>query len=137
MKIIKHKTPTEESFLLWIKGHPESFHSLDERRFYQFAHCIFSYSAKKWLEKSYFKSRILKIKPDFLLNYIDEFYNRLCIIKEYRKSWTLTGITTCLDGDGYVQRQVIDNEIMEVAITRDEFEMHGITTKEFKNRIKN
>ena len=136
MKTIRRKTPTEESFLLWINGHPESFHSLDEQKFYQFAKCIFSYGARKWLDKSYFKSRILEIRPYFQLDNIDEFYNRLLILKKYKESYKLERVTNFLDGSGYVQRQVICNEIREVIITREEFENGGITTKEFKNRIK-
>ena len=46
LTIIRHKTPTEECFLEWMTNHPESFHELDERRFYQFANCVFSYNAK-------------------------------------------------------------------------------------------
>lgn|GEM_PF-1861016 len=135
MKIIKHKTPTEECFIFWIKNHPESFHSLDERRFYQFAHCVFSYNSKKWLNKEYFKKRILELKPHFQMNNIDEFYNRLLILKNYNESWKLGYVTTILDEEGYIQRQVIDNEIREVSITKDEYNHNGISKKDFINRL--
>ena len=66
---------------------------------------------------------------------IDEFYNRLLILKKYNESWRLDRITTCLDGEGYVQRQVIDNEIIEVIITEKEYNHNGITEKEFRSRM--
>ena len=135
MRIIKHKTPTEECFLSWLNNNPESFHELDERIFYQFAHCVFSYRTKKWLNKEYFKKRILELKPHFQMSNIDEFYNRLLILKKYNESWRLDSITTCLEGDGFVQRQVINNEIKEVIITKEEYNHNGITKKEFESRM--
>lgn len=135
MKIIRHKTPTEECFLTWMNSHPESFHALDEKLFYQFAQCIFSYRAKNWLNKTYFKSRILEINPRFLLENIDEFYNRLLIIKNFNDSWRLNTITTCDYGDGFIQRQVVNNRVEEVAITESEYNGGGLTTKEFKERL--
>lgn len=65
MKIIRHRTPTEECFLVWINNYPETFHVLSEKNFYQFAHCVFSYRSIKWLDKNYFKTRILELKPHF------------------------------------------------------------------------
>lgn len=135
MKIIKHKTPTEECFLSWITNYPESFHELDEQRFYQFAHCVFSYNSKKWLGKKYFRERILKLKPNFQIKKIDEFCNRLLILKKYNESCKLDCITTISDGDGYIQRQVINNAIREVIITEDEYNHNGISEKEFINRL--
>ena len=105
MTIIRHKTPTEECFLEWMTNHPESFHELDERRFYQFANCVFSYNAKSWLNSEYFRKRILEIKPYFKKKYIDEFYNRLLILKKYNEVRKLDCITIVLDGDKYIQRQ--------------------------------
>ena len=73
LTIIRHKTPTEECFLEWMTNHPESFHELDERRFYQFANCVFSYNAKSWLNSEYFRKRIwynlirLKRQKDLIL----------------------------------------------------------------------
>ena len=135
LKIIRHKTPTEECFLSWITNHPESFHELDERRFYQFTHCVFSYNAKSWLNKEYFRKRILELKPNFQINNIDEFYNRLLILKKYNESWKLDCITTILDDDGYIQRHIINNAIREVIITEDEYNHNGISKKEFINRL--
>ena len=135
MKTIRHKTPTEECFLSWMTNYPESFHELDERRFYRFAHCIFSYNAKKWLDEEYFRKKILELKPHFKMNNIDEFYNRLLILKKYNESLKLNCITMISDGDGYIQRQVIDNEIREVTITKDECSHSGISEKEFVNRL--
>lgn len=135
MKMIRHKTPTEECFLTWMNNHPESFHGLDERLFYQFAQCIFSYRAKKWLNKSYFKHRILEIKPTFLLENIDEFYKRLLIIKNFNDNWKLNTVTDCEYGDGFIQRQVVNNKIEEVVITESEYNRGGLTTKEFKKRL--
>ncbi len=105
MTIIRHKTPTEECFLEWMTNHPESFHELDERRFYQFANCVFSYNAKSLLNSEYFRKRILEIKPYFQKKYIDEFYNRLLILKKYNEVRKLDCITIVLDGDKYIQRQ--------------------------------
>lgn len=135
MKIIRHKTPTEECFLVWMNNHPESFHALDEQLFYQFAQCIFSYGATKWLNKSYFKHRILEINPKFLLENIDEFYNRLLTIKNFNDNWKLNTITTCEYGEGFIQRQVVNNRIEEVVITEIEYNCGGLTTKEFKKRL--
>lgn len=135
MKIIRHKTPTEECFLSWINNYPESFHELDERRFYKFARCLFSYNAKKWLNKEYFRKRILELKPNFEIINIDNFYNRLLILKDCNESCKLDCITTILDGDRYIQRQVINNEIREVIITEDEYKHNGISKKEFINKL--
>lgn len=71
------------------------------------------------------------------MNNIDEFYNRLLILKNYNESWKLEYITTILDEEGYIQRQVIDNEIREVIITKDEYNHNGISKKDFINRLNN
>lgn len=136
MKLTRHKTPTEESFILWMSNNPESFHELDEKRFYQFARCIFSYSATKWLEKEYFKERILKLTPSFKINNIDIFYSRLVILQEYHEAWKINSIAQYIEGNGYTQRQVIDNEIVEVPITEEEYKNNGICLKEFRDRLK-
>lgn len=135
MTVIRHKTPTEECFLLWMNNHPESYHSLGERLFYQFAQCVFSYRVKKWLNKSYFKHRILEINPKFLPENIDEFYNRLLIIKNFNDNLKLNAVTTSEYGDGFIQRQVVNNRIEEVVITPSEYNRGGLNTKEFKKRL--
>ena len=135
MKNIRHKTPTEESFLIWMSNYPESFHDLDDQRFYRFARCIFSYNAKRWLNKEYFTKRILELNPNFQLDNIDEFYKQILISKKYNESTKLDCIGIDLNGDGYVQRQFINNEINEVTITKDEFFNKGISKKEFVARL--
>lgn len=136
MQNIRHKTPTEESFVVWMGNYPETFHALGERLFYQFAHCVFSYGAKKWLDKSYFKRRILKINPNFNLENIDVFYNRLLILRDYNDSYRLESITTSDHNDGFVQRQVIDDKIESVVITESEFLSGGLNKKDFMERLK-
>ena len=96
---------------------------------------MFSYNSKKWLNKEYFKKRILELKPHFQINNIDEFYNRLLILKNYNEPWKSGYITTILDEEGYIQRQVIDNEIREVSITKDEYNHNGISKKDFISRL--
>lgn len=51
IKIIRHKTPTEECFVSWIRNYREGYHPCDEKRFYQFVHCIFSYNSTSWLKR--------------------------------------------------------------------------------------
>lgn len=135
MTIIRHKTPTEECFLSWLNNYPESFHPKDEQIFYEFAHCIFSYNVKNWLDKDYFSKKILELKPNFQIDNIDKFYNRLLILKEYNEFQKLPLISIITENDGFVQRQVINNKIREVAITEDECNNGGISKKEFVNRL--
>lgn len=135
MTIIRHKTPTEECFLSWLNNYPESFHPKDEQRFYEFAHCIFSYNVKNWLDKDYFSKKILELKPNFQIDNIDKFYNRLLILKEYNEFQKLPLISIITENDGFVQRQVINNKIREVAITEYECNNGGISKKEFVNRL--
>lgn len=134
--LVKHKNPTEESFLIWMNNFSESFHPFDEKRFYIFAHCIFSYNSKKWLDKDYFTRRILEIKPHFVIENIEIFYDRLLNLKEYESCSCLQS-TEILEGKGYKQIQVINNRIENVKISEDEFNHNGISKKEFINRMKN
>lgn len=133
--LVRHKNPTEESFLTWMNNFPESFHPFDEKRFFIFAHCIFSYNSKKWLDKDYFIKRILEIKPYFLIENIDIFYDKLMDLKEYEYCSHLQPIEI-LEGKGFEQIQVISNKIKRVRISEDEFNHNGISKKEFINRIK-
>lgn len=135
MTIIRHKTPTEECFLSWLNNYPESFHPKDEQRFYEFAHCIFSYNVKNWLDKDYFSKKILELKPNFQIDNIDKFYNRLLILEKYHKFHKLPLISIIPEEDGLFQHHVIDNELKKVAITEDECNNGGISKKEFVNRL--
>lgn len=71
------------------------------------------------------------------MNNIDELYNRLLILKNYNEFWKLGYITTILDEEGYIQQHIIDNEIREVSITKDEYNHNGISKKDFINRLNN
>lgn len=91
---------------------------------------------KKWLDKDYFIKRILEIKPYFLIENIDIFYDKLMDLKEYEYCSHLQPIEI-LEGKGFEQIQVISNKIKRVRISEDEFNHNGISKKEFINRIKN
>lgn len=91
-----HKNPTEESFIAWVTNNPESFHPLDMKRFYTFAHNVFSYRSKRWLDKSFFQKQIKLHSPMFKQENIDLFYERLLICKEYHYSYK----TQLIDDDG-------------------------------------
>lgn len=75
------------------------------------------------------------MKPNFQIDNIDKFYNRLLILKEYNEFQKLPLISIITENDGFVQRQVINNKIREVAITEYECNNGGISKKEFVNRL--
>ena len=75
--IIRHRDPVEESFILWMDGHPESFHACDMRRFYVFVKSVYSYRKKSWEEFEFFKKNLMEINPLFADEHICTFFNKL------------------------------------------------------------
>lgn len=114
---ILHKNPTEESFIIWLSGYPESFHPLDMKRFYTFVKNVISYHSKRWLNKEYFKSQIKFHIPTFDEENINHFHNILEICRDYHQSRR----TPLIDDDGneWYERKVINHKIVDIA-TRSE-----------------
>lgn len=75
MKITKyvHKKPTEESFINWMNGFPETYHQCDEERFYKFVKTVCRYNSSKWKDSYFLKKKILKIKPNFNQEKLEDF----------------------------------------------------------------
>ena len=111
---IVHKNPTEESFIIWLSNHPESFHPLDMQRFYTFVKNVISYHSKRWFNKKYFVSQIKLHVPTFDEDNIDYFYERLLICRDYHESF----ITPLIDnnGDEWCERKVIKHKIEDTPI---------------------
>lgn len=109
-----HKNPTEESFIIWLSNHPQSFHPLDMQRFYTFVKNAISYHSKQWFDRNYFESQIKLHIPMFDENKIDYFYERLLICRDYHNSF----LTPLVDsnGDGWYERKVINHKIKDETI---------------------
>ena len=109
-----HKNPTEESFIIWLSNHPESFHQLDMQRFYTFVRNVMSYHSKRWFDKNYFQSQIKLHIPAFNDENINYFYERLLICRDYYESFKTPWID--IRGYGWVERRVINHKIQDTPI---------------------
>lgn len=109
-----HKNPTEESFIVWVTNYPESFHPMDMQRFYNFAHNVFSYRSKQWLDKSFFQRQIKLHNPEFRQENIDLFYERLLICKGYHHSQRTKTIDS--DGSQWYETKVRNHKIVSNSI---------------------
>ena len=112
--IIIHRNPTEESFIAWISQHPESLHPLDMKRFYVFAHNVNSYRSIRWFDKKYFERQIKLQKPNFNEEYIEYFYERLLICRDYHHSYK-TPLWDSSDGPS-CEVKIINHEIVKQPI---------------------
>ena len=63
--LVRYKNQTEYSFQVWIRNFPESTHPLDRKRFLTFAKTVCAFNATRWKNISFLKARILKEKPNF------------------------------------------------------------------------
>lgn len=108
---IIHKNPTEESFIIWLSNHPESFHSLDMQRFYTFAKNVNSHHAKRWFDKRYFKSQIRLHIPKFEDVNIDYFYEQLLVCRDYHNSVKTPLID--INDDKWYERTVMEHAIKD------------------------
>lgn len=109
-----HKNPTEESFIIWLSNHPQSFHSLDMQRFYTFVKNAISYHSKRWFDRNYFESQIKLHVPTFSEENIEYFYERLLICKNFHESY----LTPLIDnnGDVWSERKVVKHKIVDTTI---------------------
>ncbi|MEN9852133.1 MAG: hypothetical protein RI996_76 [Candidatus Parcubacteria bacterium] len=72
-----HKKPTEESFINWINGYPETYHPADRDRFYTFVKTVCRYNSSNWKNGDFLKKKILEIKSNFNKNKLEN------ILEEY------------------------------------------------------
>lgn len=109
-----HKNPTEESFIIWLSNHPESFHYLDMQRFYTFAKNVNSRNAKRWFNKTYFSSQIRLHVPTFEEKNISYFYELLLICNDYHKS--PKNLPVDIYDSKWYERKVINHRIEDEPI---------------------
>lgn len=134
--LIRIKNPVEETFILWMNNHPESFHHLDMQRFYSFVKNKIRYKSNKWDNYNYFEDRILKINKHFAEDNISYFYHLMQKINDFV---AVPMICNIIDTGGeliYGQRNVINDKIITVMISKEEFLSGGISLAEIKKRVK-
>ena len=81
-----HKHPVEESFIMWISMHPESFHPLDMHRFYTFVHSVIRYNATSWHSFKKFQEKIWFHIPNFSQDNIEKFFNLMQLLINFSKA---------------------------------------------------
>mgnify|MGYP001583853251 CR=1 FL=1 len=84
--LVKYKNQVEYSFLLWIKSYPESTHPNDKERFLQFTKNVCRYNARKWKNTEFLKQRILKEKPNFNQDSLQDFIIAFDYMIEFYKT---------------------------------------------------
>ena len=116
--LVKYKNQTEYSFYRWIGAFPESLHSNDLDRFYKFAKTVCAFSAKKWKNPIYLKERILKEKPHFKLDALEEVLIAYEHILEFYKThpmprpWVIE--KTEIKRGHYIERGIKNGDFYEI-----------------------
>jgi len=100
------------SFYTWISQFPDSAHWCDEQRFLTFMKTICRFNARKWKDQNYLKSRILKEKPNFDQDFLDDILSLSQKLFDFYKTSPLPDSWIFEDGeieDGfYLERGIKD-----------------------------
>lgn len=139
--LIRNRNITELAFYYWVKNHPLSGHSLDRDRFVGFVLAAREYRSKKFNTYEKFKQEILAYRQDFREEDYQYFWDEKCRIENFLDELAYAEyplpIDTVHNDDllRYVQRNIIDHQLIETELTEKEFE-HGISVSEVRKRHK-
>lgn len=127
MALIRFKNQCDYAFLDWMGNHPNSAHSLDEERFYQFAKSVAVYRSQKWLQYDHFEKSILAHLNYFDPDKIERYWSRLHDLVSFHKVGPVpTSIVTNDERYGTYQAGVKDGKMYEIPISREEFLKGGV-----------
>ncbi len=120
MSLRKIKHPVEYSFLQWMNSHPDSAHWADRNRFFQFVKTVARFSARKWKNREYVKSRILAIKPTFDPEFLERHLDLFSVLLDFQQVQPLTSQLSISGRDvkkgHYIEVRVKNGAIQEVEV---------------------
>jgi len=111
-----------------MNAHPNSNHSLDDSRFYQFVKTVMVYRSKKWQNYVYFETAILGHPTYFDSEKIPLYWERLKICAQFYAVKQIPTVSGDSNGKHDVRQVgVLRQSIYDVPISRREFLDGGIT----------
>jgi hypothetical protein len=129
--VIYHKTPTDESFFAWLSQYPDSFSTLDLKRFYCFVRTACKFNSKTYLNPETLHSKIKLIKPSLSEKDIEHYLGLLRTLLEFYHSPTLQSFELCDNKNaGFEQITFIEDKKYVSSISKYEYLHRGISRKE-------
>ncbi len=139
--LIRNRNITELAFYAWVNNYPLSRHSLDNDRFVGFVLAARQYRSRKFDTFEKFKQEILFYRQDFQKKDYEHFWEEKCRIEEVLDRLSHIEYPPIIDwvrndhSLRYIQRNIIDHQLIETELTEEEFE-HGLSVSEVRKRHK-
>jgi len=132
--------PVEVAFHIWVSNYPFSGHPLDDRRFYSFVSTIHRYSVegRKWRQQEYFIKRIREYGYHQQEDKLIEKYQQMILILDYLESehYPIFHKERFFESDDfdskYSARTVIDRKMINISISKNDFDKDKVNLKSFK-----
>ena len=132
--------PIEFTFHNWVSNN--NYHPLDEKRFYTFVNTVWNYyktEGYKWHNEDKFIKKCLEYKIG--MNEAIKRFNELDIIINYKKS---NAAIRCKkskssndnNDDTFIASYFLYGKLIQIKISKDEFDKKKIGKKEFLKRYK-